>query len=1193
MISKMPKSEKVISLLSRLPWGSHVCLFYQKRDDLLDITVPVVEAGFGEKNFCMWVCTEQKAQSAIDILRPAIADFDSRIDAGDLEVVPCPSLFFGDGSLRITQALDALQTTLDRALASGRTGLRVVLDVASRDEKLGQTFAEFEKCLDNFVVDRRLLVLCAYPLQGVSVSTLQDVCGCHQGVVVQRCGHTQLLTGTQQKYLETEFAPLHLEAAENQQGSESLWRERDKLRAVIDNISVGVGIGVTDTHGTTLSLNAEGLRIHGFSSEEEMFANLEKYVKEFELRSVDGRVMPLEDWPTSRAMRGEYVQDYEVILIRPHIQQPLWVSYSVAPIYANHGQVELHVFTMVDMTERRRAEQALRKAREELEVCVQDRTLELQQSNVLLENEIIERQQAVEALLKSEASLKEAQQIAHIGNWEWNAKSDTIWWSDEYYRVFNFDRRIPPPNYSKHLQAYTPESAARLDSAAQLALQTGEKYELDLAIADPASPTRWICARGEGIRDAEGRIIGLRGTAQDITERKQVEDVNSARLYLMQYAAGHSLESLLQATLDEAEALSGSAVGFYHFVAEDQQTVLLQNWSTRTRETFSTIKGERIHDSLLGAGASWADCIRERRPVIHNDYQTLEHHSGLPKDHVLLVREMVVPVQRESVIKAILGLGNKPRDYTSQDVEMVALLADLAWDIVERKRAEESVRKLSKAVEQSPAAIVITDATGSIEFVNRQFTQITGYSPEEAEGQNPRLIFGETPNEDYERLWQTIRSGGVWRGEFQSRKKNGEVFWERATIAPIRNANNRITHCVAIKEDITENKHLEEQLLQAQKMESIGLLAGGVAHDYNNMLGVIAGYSELALEQVAEGEPLHDSLTEILRAARRSIDLTGKLLAFARKQIIRPMALDLNETVESMLKMLRRLIGEDIDLAWLPGSGLWTVYIDPSQIDQLLANLCVNARDAIGGVGRITIETRNITFDKPYFASHFNIKPGSYVLLAITDGGGGMDSDTLSHIFEPFYTTKGIGEGTGLGLATVYGIVKQNNGAIDVVSRTERGTTFRLYFPRYLNVSDTVGEQPPMTIHQGHGETILLVEDEMAILKMGQQMLVNLGYQVLAAGTPGEALQLAQAHADRIRLLITDVVMPEMNGKDLADRMHALYPELKILFISGYTSDVIAHRGVLDDGINFITKPFSQRDLAIKVYDAIGVESSE
>jgi CheY-like chemotaxis protein len=351
---------------------------------------------------------------------------------------------------------------------------------------------------------------------------------------------------------------------------------------------------------------------------------------------------------------------------------------------------------------------------------------------------------------------------------------------------------------------------------------------------------------------------------------------------------------------------------------------------------------------------------------------------------------------------------------------------------------------------------------------------------------------------------------------------------------------------------------------------------------------VILGYAELALDKVARDDPLHTDLTEIVTAARRSADITRQLLAFARRQTIAPKVLDLNDTVEGMLRMLRRIIGEDIDLQWLPQGSLWPVKIDPGQVDQLLANLCVNARDAIDGTGKITIETDNVNFDRQYCRDHLGFITGDYVLLAVSDDGSGMGAEIREHLFEPFFTTKEAGQGTGLGLATVYGIVKQNNGFINVYSEPGAGTTFKIYLPRHAEAIAPLPVALQEKIDAGHGETILVVEDEAAVLKLSCAILEGLGYRVMAATGPAEAEKIAGKHDGPIDLLITDVVMPQMNGRELATRLQTLSPNLRVLYMSGYTANVIAHHGVLEGGVYFIQKPFSRQEFAAQVREALG-----
>lgn len=423
--------------------------------------------------------------------------------------------------------------------------------------------------------------------------------------------------------------------------------------------------------------------------------------------------------------------------------------------------------------------------------------------------------------------------------------------------------------------------------------------------------------------------------------------------------------------------------------------------------------------------------------------------------------------------------------------------------------------------------------------------------------------------------------------------KIGEKWFE-IVVDPILDEAGQYTGAVHIVSDITkrrqseaEQEKLQTQLTQAQKMESVGRLAGGVAHDFNNMLGVILGHTELALGEVNTESLLHTNLLQIQKAAQRSADLTRQLLAFARKQTIAPKALDLNVAIEGMLAILRRLIGEDIHVTWAPGSQLWWVMIDPAQVDQILANLLINAKDAISGVGTVTIKTENIVIDEAYCSLHAGCHLGNYVMLTVSDNGCGMDDVTRALIFEPFFTTKAVGCGTGLGLATVYGIIKQNNGFIDVYSEPGLGTTFKIHLPRLAGEADSALAGEVDQELAGGAETILLVEDETMILDIAKTLLEGLGYTVLPASTPSKAIRMAEEYGAKIDLLITDVVMPEMNGRDLTTQLLIHCPILKCLYISGYTSDVIAHHGVLDANVHFLQKPFTLKDLAFKTREAL------
>ena len=512
-------------------------------------------------------------------------------------------------------------------------------------------------------------------------------------------------------------------------------------------------------------------------------------------------------------------------------------------------------------------------------------------------------------------------------------------------------------------------------------------------------------------------------------------------------------------------------------------------------------------------------------------------------------------------------------------------------DITQRKKAETELRaseeRYRTIFESTATANIIIAEDTTITMANENFARLTGYSKQEMENKLSWTIFAHPDDlkmmKDYHQKRRVHPESAPSSYEFRLMNRKGEIRELFLSVAVIPGTRESIVSLI----DLTDRKQLETQLVQAQKMESVGRLAGGVAHDFNNMLSVIIGNTEMAMYKMQPSDPVHKSLREVLNAGKRSADLTRQLLAFARKQTISPKVLNLNDTVSSMLKMLQRLIGEDIDLVWHPRYNLWKVIMDPSQVDQLLANLTVNARDAIVKSGRITIETANIVCDEIYCKERPEWTPGDYVVLIVSDNGCGMDKETMVNVFEPFYTTKKEGQGTGLGLATVYGIVKQNNGFINVYSEPGQGTTFKLYLPRYVDEDgETENDEPEPEVKRGV-ETILIAEDQVEVLDLSQIALEMLGYKVLKANGADQALRLAMEYEKDIDLLLTDVVMPGINGRELAERILAVKPGLKCLFMSGYTADVIARQGILEQGVKFISKPFSVRDLAAKVREVL------
>lgn len=513
-------------------------------------------------------------------------------------------------------------------------------------------------------------------------------------------------------------------------------------------------------------------------------------------------------------------------------------------------------------------------------------------------------------------------------------------------------------------------------------------------------------------------------------------------------------------------------------------------------------------------------------------------------------------------------------------------------DVTELRRLQEEMHLRVAALNSAGNAIIITDPDGNIVWGNPAFENLTGYSLDEVLGRNPKELIasGKQGTRFYETMWTSILSGNVWQGELINRRKDGSNYNELMTITPVHNELGKITHFVAVKQDITAQKRLEEQLLQSQKLEGIGQLAGGVAHDYNNILNVVVGYSDLLRRKMAKDDPARQPIDAILAAARRGADLSRQLLAFARKEIISPKVINVNSAIDSIRNMLHRIIGENLKLVFEPGSPVWNVKMDPTQFDQILVNLVSNAKDAIDEVGTITIRTFNRSFTKSTLPERTEIGPGDYVSIELEDTGRGIDSETLKRLFEPFFTTKPKGHGTGLGLSTVYGILKQNGGTIEVNSKPGSGSTFRVYIPRFAG--ETTGPDLKRTDESLKGtETILVVEDQADLLNLTKTFLEECGYNVITSLDPTDAELLADAYQGTIHLLLTDVIMPKMSGKELSERLAIRRPGMKTLFMSGYTSDTFVGGNKNTENLDLIPKPFDLADLAGKVREVLSRKS--
>jgi PAS domain S-box-containing protein len=584
--------------------------------------------------------------------------------------------------------------------------------------------------------------------------------------------------------------------------------------------------------------------------------------------------------------------------------------------------------------------------------------------------------------------------------------------------------------------------------------------------------------------------------------------------------------------------------------------------------------------------------IEHKAPLVVDDAQ---QDPRLAQVHELMRRRgtrslLLLPLIVEGKVVGTLGVDAiEPRSFSTEEVNLAERIAEQAAGALARARLEETQQRLSAAVEQSAEAVFITETDGTILYVNPAFERISGYSRAEAIGQNPRLLkSGQHDLTYYRDLWQTISEGWVWQGRLKNRRKDGNLFTEEATITPIRNQANDIVNYVATMRDVTRETQLEEQFHQAQKMEALGQMAGGIAHDFNNLLTVIHLSTRLLQRQLLPQDPLWDHVQRIRETGDKATSLTKQLLSFSRREVVEPQVLELNQVVEVLSRMLKRIIGEDIQLMMSLADHLWPVEMDPTQIDQIIVNLVVNARDAMPDGGTLTIETKNLILDEAYLSTRVDAQPGRHVVLSISDTGVGMDEEIKAHIFEPFFTTKQRGQGTGLGLPTVFGIVTQNKGHIRVYSEPGMGTTVRIYLP-CTEKTFTRGTAPPQPLRPASAklvrgtETVLVVEDERDVRNLAVQVLRSCGYRVLAAPGGPEALQISQDFEDPIDLLLTDVVMPKMNGQELAAKLQEQRPAMQVLYMSGYADDAIMHHGILSAGAAFLSKPLTIEALTHKV----------
>lgn len=705
---------------------------------------------------------------------------------------------------------------------------------------------------------------------------------------------------------------------------------------------------------------------------------------------------------------------------------------------------------------------------------------------------------------------------------------------------------------------FPPATAAGyLDADRELLARGGvQQYEGRVRLPDGAA--RDVIFYKAVFDNCDGDPGGVTGTLLDITERKQ-------------------MESLLAKQKDFSENLMQN-LAVPAFVLNDRHEVII--WNRACEELTGVAAAE-----VIGTRRHWTGFFEEEHStqadlVLDRDYREADNRYN-----PLWSRSALIPggmhgegwCRNRHGLNGYLMFSSAP--IMSRSGEMVAAI-ETVEDITARKHSEDQLRNLSLAVEQSPSMVVITDTEGTIEYVNQKFVEVTGYAMEEVVGKNPRLLkSGSTPDEQYRELWSTISAGRVWRGEFENKKKGGELYREQAIISPVQDDRGAISHYIALKDDVTERRALEQALRHAQKMDSLGTLTGGVAHDFNNILTAIIGYANLIQMKCAADDPSARFAAQVVASAEKAAVLTRGLLAYSKNQSMNPVHLDLNEVVARVDRLLNRVLGEGIAVVTKLHPEPLRLFADSGHLEQILMNLAVNARDAMPEGGSLTIRTEEFAMDRAFVRLHGYGELGRYALLSVADSGVGLDEATRERIFEPFFTTQGVGGGPGLGLSIVHGIVEQHRGYIAVESAPGQGSVFRVYLPLVLPVS----RQAQPGVRQGGGETVLLVEDNPEVRGIVAELLKNDGYQVLEAADSEEGLRRFTRFSGQVALILVDVIMPGKSGLDMYREVRMLDPQVRVLFMSGYSEGQIRAQGALAKDLAFISKPLSPAELLSRV----------
>jgi PAS domain S-box-containing protein len=753
------------------------------------------------------------------------------------------------------------------------------------------------------------------------------------------------------------------------------------------------------------------------------------------------------------------------------------------------------------------------------------------------------------ALRESEGKLEEAQRIAHVGYWDRDLDAGRITWSAETRRIFGLPTQEHTLSLARVLELIHPDDRQVIAEAAAAGLGGGPRYDVEYRVVRPGGEVRFVHSQGDVVRDESGRPRRMFGTVQDVTEQRRAADRLRASEARFRTLVEHATDAF--------------------FLHDNQGTILDVNRQACESLGYSReeLVGMRPADFEADADRAALEQIAARLDA--GEVVTLDSHHRRKDGTVFPVEVRIRPFweggRRFSVA--------------------------LARDITDRKRAEralvESHSLLNAVVEGTADAVFVKDLHGRYLMINSAGARFIGKSVEEVLGKDDQQLFTPDTAHAIMELDRRVMASGQSRTAEETATAAGVTRTYLTTKGVYRDAQGKVIGLIGTAHDVTEEKRLEDQLRQAQKMEAVGRLAGGVAHDFNNLLTVINGYSEMLFNRLPADDPGRELLAQVRKSGERAARLTRQLLAFSRKQVLQPQVVSLNTLLGELRKLLRPLIGEDIELALVPAPLLGLARVDPGQFEQAVINLAVNARDAMPRGGRLTIETHNTELDEDYAGRHPEVRPGRYVLVAVSDTGQGMDETTRARIFEPFFTTKGPGKGTGLGLAMVYGFVKQSGGHVEVYSEWGRGTTFKVYLPRAEQTTPSAKAPPDLLKVPGGTETVLLVEDEDAVRTLSRLVLQSSGYTVLEARDGQEAVWVAQQHQGPIHILVTDLVMPRMSGRQLADLLTQARPHVRTLFMSGYTDEAVLRHGVLEASVAFLQKPFSPIGLARRVREVL------